>query len=69
LSLDKAEVIQLMLEMLAMAGLKNVHLDLGHVGIYRGLVAQANLTQEQDRQHFKHQLDHFCITIYPCMTK
>jgi len=31
------EVIQLMLEMLAVTGLQNVHLDLGHVGIYRGL--------------------------------
>lgn len=47
------EVIQLMLEMLAMAGLKNVHLDLGHVGIYRGLVAQANLTQEQELALFE----------------
>lgn len=42
------EVIRLMLEVLSMAGLKNVHLDLGHVGIYRGLVAQANLTSEQE---------------------
>jgi len=47
------EVIQLMLEVLAMAGLKNVHLDLGHVGIYRGLVAQANLTQQQELELFE----------------
>lgn len=47
------EVIQLMLEVLAMAGLKNVHLDLGHVGIYRGLVAQANLTVEQELALFE----------------
>ena len=47
------EVIQLMLEVLAMAGLKNVHLDLGHVGIYRGLVAQANLTEEQELALFE----------------
>ena len=46
------EVIQLMLEVLAMAGLKNVHLDLGHVGIYRGLVAQASLTEEQELEFF-----------------
>lgn len=48
-----AEVVQLMLETLAMSGLKNVHLDLGHVGIYRGLVAQANLTQEQELELFE----------------
>ena len=47
------EVIQLMLEVLAMAGLKNVHLDLGHVGIYRGLVAQANLAEEQELALFE----------------
>ncbi|RLA25443.1 MAG: ATP phosphoribosyltransferase regulatory subunit [Gammaproteobacteria bacterium] len=47
------EVVQLMLEVLAMAGLKNVHLDLGHVGIYRGLVAQANLTSEQELTLFE----------------
>ncbi|BCG63000.1 MAG: ATP phosphoribosyltransferase regulatory subunit [Methyloprofundus sp.] len=47
------EVAQLMLETLAMAGLKNVHLDLGHVGIYRGLVAQAGLTTEQELELFE----------------
>jgi ATP phosphoribosyltransferase regulatory subunit len=47
-----AEVVQLMLEVLAMAGLKNVHLDLGHVAIYRGLVAQAQLTEEQELELF-----------------
>jgi len=47
------EIVQLMLEVLSMAGLKNVHLDLGHVGIYRGLVAQANLTQDQELALFE----------------
>ncbi len=42
------EVIQLMLETLAMAGLKNIYLDLGHVGIYRSLAAQAQLNKEQE---------------------
>ncbi len=42
------EVITLMLEMLAMTGLQNVHLDLGHVGIYRGLSVQAGLTKQQE---------------------
>jgi len=47
------EVVLLMLETLAMAGLKNVHLDLGHVGIYRGLVAQAALTTAQELELFE----------------
>jgi ATP phosphoribosyltransferase regulatory subunit len=46
------EVICLMLEMLAMAGLQNVHLDLGHVGIYRALSEQAGLTKMQESELF-----------------
>ncbi len=37
------EVIRLMLEMLAQSGLLDVHLDLGHVGIFRALSKQAGL--------------------------
>ena len=46
------EIICLMLETLALSGLKNVHLDLGHVGIYRALVAQAGLNSQQETQLF-----------------
>jgi ATP phosphoribosyltransferase regulatory subunit len=46
------EVISLMLEMLAMSGLQNVHLDLGHVGIYRALSRQAGLTDVQEAELF-----------------
>lgn len=46
------EVIQLMLEMLANTGLQNVHLDLGHVGIYRTISEQAGLTQQQEAELF-----------------
>jgi len=46
------EVIRLMLEMLAITGLQNVHLDLGHVGIYRALSRQAELTEFQERELF-----------------
>lgn len=46
------EVIQLMLEMLAMSGAQHVHLDLGHVGIYRALVEQAGLDQQQEAELF-----------------
>jgi ATP phosphoribosyltransferase regulatory subunit len=41
-----------MLEMLAMSGLQNVHLDLGHVGIYRALSKQAELTDAQEAELF-----------------
>jgi len=46
------EVIQLMLEMLAVTGLQNVHLDLGHVEIYRALSEQADLTKTQETELF-----------------
>jgi ATP phosphoribosyltransferase regulatory subunit len=46
------EVISLMLEMLAMSGVQNVHLDLGHVGIYRALSRQAGLTDVQEAELF-----------------
>ncbi|KAF3980978.1 MAG: ATP phosphoribosyltransferase regulatory subunit [Methylococcales symbiont of Hymedesmia sp. n. MRB-2018] len=48
-----AEVIKLMLEMLAVTGLQKVHLDLGHVGIYRGLSEQAGLSQQQETELFE----------------
>ena len=46
------EIIQLMLEMLAVTGLQNVHLDLGHVSIYRSLSEQAGLTKTQETELF-----------------
>lgn len=46
------EVISLMLETLAIAGRTDVHLDLGHVGIYRGLVAEAALDAQDEQQLF-----------------
>jgi len=46
------EVIQLMLEMLAISGVQNVHLDMGHVGIYRSLVEQAGLNTQQEVELF-----------------
>lgn len=46
------EVICLMLEMLAISGVQNVHLDLGHVGIYRALSDQAGLNAEQEAELF-----------------
>jgi len=46
------EVICLMLEMLALTGLQNVHLDLGHVGIYRALSRQAGFSPVQESALF-----------------
>ncbi len=46
------EIIRLMLEMLAHSGVLNVHLDLGHVGIYRALSQQAGLTEAQETALF-----------------
>jgi ATP phosphoribosyltransferase regulatory subunit len=39
------EVVGLMLEMLRVAGIRDVTLDLGHVGIFRGLMEQAELPE------------------------
>lgn len=47
-----AEIISLMLEMLEVATIDGVHLDLGHVGIYRGLAAAAGLTSTQESRLF-----------------
>jgi len=46
------EIIQLMLETLALAGVENVHLDLGHVGIFRGLTQLAGLNEQQESALF-----------------
>ncbi len=42
------EVVSLMLSSLKLAGAQDIHVDLGHVGIFRGLVAAAALTSEQE---------------------
>ena len=48
-----SEIIQLLLEMLAVAGITDVHLDLGHVGIYRGLALRAGLNPDQEAELFE----------------
>jgi ATP phosphoribosyltransferase regulatory subunit len=47
------EIIRLMLDMLAVAGIADVHLDLGHVGIYRGLAHLAGLSPEREAELFE----------------
>lgn len=51
-SASDIEVISLMLETLAASRVENVHLDLGHVGIYRGLVQAAELDEATERALF-----------------
>ncbi len=48
-----SEVILLMLETLQLAGAEQVHLDLGHVGIYRSLVKVAGLAGDQEQALFE----------------
>lgn len=43
-----AEVLRLMVKTLQTAGLEHIYLDLGHVGIFRGLAQQANLDSESE---------------------
>ncbi|PUA27263.1 MAG: ATP phosphoribosyltransferase regulatory subunit [Cellvibrio sp. 79] len=47
------EVVSLLLESLAVAGLPRQHIDLGHVGIYRSIAASAGLTKFQEETFFE----------------
>lgn len=46
------EVFRLMLETLRQSGIPNLYFDLGHVGIYRQLVREAKLSDEQQAELF-----------------
>ncbi len=46
------EVISLMLETLGLADVPDIHMDLGHVGIYRGLARAAGLSGDAEQQLF-----------------
>ena len=46
------EIQQLMLQSLALLGIKNVHLDLGHVGVFRALVSHAKLEKNLESALF-----------------
>ena len=47
------EVICLMLEMLSAAGVQNVHLDLGNVAVYRVVVEQLGLAEQQKQELYE----------------
>jgi len=46
------EILQLMVETLRVVGLSRPHLDLGHVGVFRGLAREAKLNDEQEQVLF-----------------
>lgn len=46
------EIQQLMLQSLALLGIENVHLDLGHVGVFRALVSHAGLDRDLENELF-----------------
>src|SRR5450759_357668 len=46
------EIQQLMLQALALLGIKDVHLDLGHVGVFRALVSHARLDKDIESELF-----------------
>ncbi len=47
------EVLCLMAETLRASGIKELSIDIGHVGIYRGLAEQAGFTEEQEATLFE----------------
>jgi ATP phosphoribosyltransferase regulatory subunit len=46
------EILRLMMQTLAQTGVQDVYLDLGHVGIFKGLAQQAGLDTEQETALF-----------------
>jgi len=46
------EIVRLILETLGTAGIRGCYLDLGHVGIFRGLARQAGLDERQEHALF-----------------
>ena len=48
-----AEILRLVVLTLRRAGIEGAYLDLGHVGIFRGLARQAGLTREQEQALFE----------------
>ncbi len=44
-----SEIFSLMLETLRISNISNFFIDVGHVGIYRGLIEEANLSKETER--------------------
>ena len=68
------EVISLMLETLALADVPDVHMDLGHVGIYRGLARAAGLSGDVEQRLFDalqrkamDEIEHLTVAVEPAL--
>jgi len=46
------EIIKLLLELLELLSISELHIDLGHVGIFRGLARDADLSEQQETELF-----------------
>ena len=46
------EIISLLLESLQLMSIADIHIDLGHVGIFRGLARDADLSEQQENELF-----------------
>ncbi len=46
------EILRLMLDTLQLAGLRDIHIDLGHVGIYRAVIAKLGLDADDEATLF-----------------
>ena len=46
------EIIKLLLELLELLSISELHIDLGHVGIFRGLARDADLSEQQEQELF-----------------
>ncbi|MGB5180396.1 MAG: ATP phosphoribosyltransferase regulatory subunit [Gammaproteobacteria bacterium] len=47
------EIISLLLESLQLMSISGLHIDLGHVGIFRGLARDADLSEQQENELFE----------------
>lgn len=52
-SASDVESLCLMLTTLDLTGIENIHIDIGHVGVFRSLVSQAGLDTEQEKILFE----------------
>lgn len=46
------EIQQLMIQCLAKSGLRKLHVDLGHVAVFRGIIKNAHISQEMESELF-----------------
>lgn len=47
-----AEILSLMIATLGLVGVENLHIDLGHIGVFRGLIGESKLDAEEESDLF-----------------